>query len=240
MPTSVAVVTGGSRGIGRAFVLEAARRGYAALFTHRGRRSDAEDTVHEVEAAGGRAVAVLADVASDEGVDAVRAAAAALGPVALLVNNAGILAHGELGETTDELFDAAMAVHVKGPMKLTRALREDLSAAAGAVLNVSSTGGIVGSVHGVSYGASKAATIGLTKTLARELAPHVRVNAIAPGPVATDMYAAIPPEEQRAVEGETPLRRVAQPAEIARTGLDICSWPNVTGQVIVTDGGRVM
>lgn len=240
MTTPVAVVTGGSRGIGRAFVLECARRDLAVVLTHRGRGTDAEETVRAVEELGGRAVAVVADVTTDEGVAAVVTAAAGLGTVQVLVNNAGILAHGELDETTDELWDAAFAIHVKAPMKLTRALRDDLASSRGAVLNLSSTGGVVGSVHGVSYGASKSAVIGLTKTLARELAPHVRVNAVAPGPVATDMYSSIPADEQEAVENETPLRRIADPSEIARTGLDIASWPNVTGQVIVSDGGRVM
>lgn len=240
MTTPVAVVTGGSRGIGRAFVVEAARRGYTVVFTHRGRGTDAEETVHAAEQVGARAIGVIADVTSDEGIAAVHAAASDLGTVSLVVNNAGILAHGDLAETTDDLWNGAFAIHVKAPMKLTRALHADLAASGGAVLNVSSTGGIVGSVHGVSYGSSKAAVIGLTKTLARELAPDVRVNALAPGPVATDLYSSIPLAEQRAVEDETPLKRIAEPEEIARTGLDLSSWPNVTGQVVVSDGGRVM
>lgn len=240
MSTPVAVVTGGSRGIGRAFVLESVSRGFAVVFSHRGRGTDAEDTVRAAEERGGTAVGVVADITTDEGIEAVRVAATSLGRVELLVNNAGILAHGALDEMTDDTFNAAFAIHATAPMKLTRALRADLAASRGAVVNLSSTGGVVGSVHGVAYGASKAATVGLTKTLARELAPEIRVNAVAPGPVATDMYAAIPAEEQRAVEDETPLRRIAAPHEIARIGLDISAWPNVTGQVVVSDGGRVM
>lgn len=240
MSRPVAVVTGGSRGIGRAFVLECVDRGMTVVFTHRGRGTDAEDTVAAAREAGGVAIPVVADVATDDGVAAVKAAAAEAGTVNVLVNNAGILAHAELDSMADETWDAAFDIHVRAPMKLARALRADLETSRGSILNLSSTGGVAGSVHGVAYGSSKAAIIGLTKTLARELAPKVRVNAVAPGPVATDMYATIPADEQAEVENETPLRRIADPSEIARTGLDVCSWPNVTGQVIVSDGGRIM
>ena len=106
---------------------------------------------------------------------------------------------------------------------------------------MSSDGGVAGSLHGAPYGATKAGLIGLTKTLARELAPHVRVNAIAPGPVATEMWYAIDPAVQEQVmEREMPLKRIAQPEDIARSGLDIASWPDASGIVVLLDGGRIM
>ncbi len=105
---------------------------------------------------------------------------------------------------------------------------------------MASDGGVVGSLHGAAYGATKAGVIGLTRSLARELAPRVRINAIAPGPVATEMWDEIPDHQKQLVYQTTPLNRIAQPAEIARSGLDLCEWPNVTGEVLVSDGGRVM
>ena len=158
----------------------------------------------------------------------------------LLVNNAGTMAHGLLGELTTEGWRRSFDVHVTAPMVLARGFAESLRATRGAILNVSSTGGVVGSVHGAAYGASKAAVLGLSKSLARELAPDVRVNTLAPGPVGTDMYADLPEDERRAVEDETPLGRVAEPREIAVAGLDLCHWTYATGQTLVVDGGRVM
>ncbi|MBO9523116.1 MAG: SDR family oxidoreductase [Nocardioidaceae bacterium] len=236
LPGSV-VVTGGSRGIGRAFVVEAAARGYDVFFTHRGRAADAAETV---AAAGPRARAVEADLLDRAALDGLVATVLAHGPVHLLVNNAGTMAHGTLGELTDEGWRRSFNVHVTAPVLLAGGFADSLRATRGAILNVSSTGGVVGSVHGAAYGASKAAILGLTKSLARELAPDVRVNTIAPGPVGTDMYADLPEDERRAIEAETPLRRVAEPREIAQAGLDLCHWTYATGQTLVVDGGRVL
>ena len=125
-------------------------------------------------------------------------------------------------------------------MLLARELAPDLARNGGAIVNVASDGGVAGSVHGAPYGASKAATIGLGHTLARELAPGVRVNTLAPGPIATDMWAAVPERDRRAVEDATPLGRVGTSDEIARCALDLASWTYVTGQTLVINGGRVM
>lgn len=239
-PGSV-VVTGGSRGIGRAFVVEAARRGYDVHFTHRGRADDVQATIRAARATSESSVTPH-EVELDDQVALEDAVATILeaGPVHLLINNAGTMAHGELAELTDEDWRRSFDVHVTAPMILARGLGPSLTSTAGAILNVSSTGGMVGSLHGAAYGASKAAVIGLGKTLARELAPHVRVNTLAPGPVATEMYRDLPESERRAVESTTPLGRVAEPQEIAVAGLDVCHWGYVTGQTLVIDGGRVM
>lgn len=239
--TSLAVVTGGSRGIGRAFVLEAARRGHRVVFTYVSRDSDAAETVRLAEARGGRADSVRADLAEPAGVELVAAAAAELGPVSLLVNNAGVSQETSLGAMTREAWERALAVNLNAPAFLAQAFCAGLTETRGAILNVSSDGGVAGSLHGPPYGSTKAGLIGLTKTLARELAPHVRVNAIAPGPVATDMWFEIDPAvQEQVVEHEVLLKRVAQPEDIARAGLDIASWPDATGIVVVLDGGRIM
>ncbi len=236
----VAVVSGGSRGIGRAFVFEAARRGWDVVFGYRSRSAEAADVVAAVEQAGARALAVQGDMANPGDVAALGEQALAFGEVSLLVNNAGLGIECFLRDLTPELWAEMIAVNLTAPCFLARALEPSLSRNNGAIVNISSTGGVVGSVHGPAYGATKAGLIGLTMTLARELAPHVRVNALAPGPVATEMWFAMKDDVQRRVEAEMPLRRVATPEDIARAGLDVASWPDATGQVITIDGGRVM
>jgi 3-oxoacyl-[acyl-carrier protein] reductase len=238
--SGVALITGGSRGIGRAFVLEAARRGYTPVFGYRSRAADAAETVEAARGLGCDARAVASDLADLDAVDLLAAAARDAGAVVLLVNNAGLGEDVRLTQMTREVWERYLAVNLTAPCFLVRALSGDLAASRGAVLNVSSDGGVTGSLHGAPYGATKAGLIGLTRTLARELAPDVRVNAIAPGPVSTEMWDGMPEAQKRLVYDTTPLRRVATPQEIARAGLDLCEWPNVTGEVLVIDGGRVM
>jgi len=237
----LALVTGGSRGIGRAFVLEAVRRGYDVVFSYRSRDADAAKTVELAADIGGDAQSVCADLSDFDGVRAVASAAHAKGRVSLLVNNAGIGEEFTLEELTREAWERSVAINLTAPTFLAKELKADLVAQRGAILNVSSDGGVAGSLHGAPYGATKAGLIGLTKTLARELAPHVRCNAIAPGPVATEMWFAIDPAVQKQViEREMPLQRIAQPEDIARAGLDISSWPDASGIVVLLDGGRIM
>ena len=241
MTAAVTVVTGGSRGIGRAFVLEAVTRGHRVVFSYRNRADDARETVKLAEALDGEAVSVQADLEHFEGVDVLAEAAHRHGEVSLLVNNAGIGEEFTLEQLTRDAWDRSIAVNLTAPAFLAKAFKADLIAQRGAILNVSSDGGVAGSLHGAPYGATKAGLIGLTKTLARELAPHVRVNAIAPGPVATEMWFAIDPAVQEQVtEREMPLKRIAQPEDIARAGLDVASWPDASGIVVLLDGGRIM
>lgn len=237
----VALVTGGSRGIGRAFALEAVRRGYRTVFSYRSRKDEADSAVIEAEKLGGQAIAVQADLARFEDVGRLAAAAREQGRVSLLVNNAGLGEEFTLQAMGRDDWERVLAVNLTAPTFLTKELRDDLVAARGSILNVSSDGGVAGSLHGAPYGATKAGLIGLTKTIARELAPHVRCNAIAPGPVATEMWFSVDPETQKQVtEREVLLKRIAQPEDIARAGLDIASWPDATGIVVVLDGGRIM
>lgn len=236
----VVLVTGGSRGIGRAVVIEAAGRGYDVVFSHRGRGRDAKDTVEATRATGRSARAVVASMEKPADLGALVAEARRAGQVHVLVTCAGFLADARLDDITDEQWWASLDVHVTAPMLLAKELAPDLARVGGAIVNLASDEGVAGSVHGAPYGTSKAATIGLGHSLARELAPHVRVNTLAPGPVATDMWDALPESSRRVVEGATPLGRVGTPEEIARCALDLASWTYVTGQTLVVNGGRVM
>jgi 3-oxoacyl-[acyl-carrier protein] reductase len=237
----VALVTGGSRGIGRAFVLEAVRRGYRVVFSYRSRREEAENTSAAAARLGGEAIPVQADLEDFDAVATLAAAARRAGAVALLVNNAGLGEEYTLEQLTRRDWERSIAVNLTAPTFLIKELRDQLVAQRGSIMNVSSDGGVAGSLHGAPYGATKAGLVGLTKTVARELAPHVRCNAIAPGPVATEMWFAIDPETQKQVtENEVLLKRIASPEDIARAGLDVASWPDATGIVVVLDGGRIM
>ncbi|MGY2873634.1 3-oxoacyl-[acyl-carrier protein] reductase [Marmoricola sp. URHA0025 HA25] len=236
----VALVTGGSRGIGRAVVVEAARRGYDVVFSHRGRGTDEAETIAQVGEAAGAVTPVVADMEVPEDLSRLAGVARARGPVHLLVTCAGILQDQLLADVTDDYWWSSLDVHITAPMILARELATELAENEGAIVNVSSDGAVVGSIHGAPYGASKAGTIGLGQTLARELAPRVRVNTLAPGPVSTDMWSSVPEESRRAVEDLTPLGRVGTPEEIARCVLDIASWTYVTGQTLVVNGGRFM
>lgn len=235
----VAVVTGGSRGIGRAIAIEAARRGFDTVFTYRDEVSAAE-TLEIARAAGLLVRGVRLHLDDREAVAAFGAGLADHGRASLLVNNAGMIRAGALSTVSDADWDATVATNLTAPFLLSRALERSLRANRGAIVNISSNGGVSGSMLGTPYGATKSGVLGLTWTLARELAPDVRVNAIAPGSTATDMYANIDEAERRAFESAIPLQRVAQPEEIGRVVLDVAQWGYVTGQTIVVDGGVIM
>lgn len=237
---TVAVVTGGSRGIGRATALEAAHRGYDVLVACGRDRDRAEDVAREVEIVGRRSGACAVDLTTRRGLDELVEAARLLGPVALLVNNAGITNSSSLEDLDEQRWQQALSLNLTAPVWLTKELAPDLSANHGAVINVGSTGGITGSVHSLPYSASKAGLIGATKTLARMLAPTVRVNLVAPGITATDLLDGINDAQREAILSGQVLPRLAHPTEIARVILDVSQWEFATGQTFVVDGGRVM
>jgi 3-oxoacyl-[acyl-carrier protein] reductase len=236
----VAVVTGGSRGIGRAVALEAARRGFDVALSFRSRKDEAQAVVDEIDTMGRRAAAVMVDLAVPGDGSVVVDAARSLGEVSLLVNNAGITNSCALDDLTLDGFEEALAVNLTAPAWLSKLLAPDLRRSAGAIVNMGSTGGLTGSVHSLAYGASKAGVHGMTKTLARMLAPDVRVNAVCPGPIATEMLDSLTPVQMEAVMAATPVGRLGTPEEIAAVVLDVAGWTYCTGQAIVVDGGRVM
>ncbi len=234
-----ALVTGGSRGIGRAVVVEAVRRGYDVLFSYRDKES-ARETLKVARAVGRRVEAVPTEMADRESVLNLAREAARWPALSLLVNNAGVVLGGPIRSVTDDQWDASFEINVSAPFLLSRELAEMLGRHEGSIVNVSSNGGVAGSALGAPYGTAKAALIGLTMTLAKELAPEVRVNAIAPGSVATDLYDTISPDVRRNFEAAIPLRRVGTAEEIGRATLDIAEWTYATGTTVVVDGGVVM
>lgn len=240
-----ALVTGASRGIGRAIAAVLAREGWPVCVNYLERRDAAESLVRELRARGFAAMAAQADVADREAVDAcVRAASEELGPVELVVNNAGISHQGLFQDTDDAAWDRLLAVNLTGPRNAIRAvLPHMLSEKRGSIVNISSMWGLRGGSCEAAYACTKAGIIGLTRSLALELAPSgIRVNCVAPGCVETDMVRALGPETRAMLIDETPLGRLGTPEDIAEAVAFLASERAafVTGQVLTADGGFVV
>ena len=243
MPQRVALVTGSSRGIGRAIALRLAREGAAVAVNYRERRDQANEVVDAITQAGGRAVAIAADVAS--AVDCTRlveAARQALGPIDILVNNAGVFRKGDLADFDFAQMEGMRNVNVDGLVRVTRAVAGDMQARRwGRIVNVASIAGIgTSSVGTTFYAATKAAVITLTRRFALDLGPHgITVNAIAPGFIATDM-AAQSGADFDAIAGKAMLRRVGTPDDIAAAAAFLASEDAgfITAQLLTVDGGR--
>lgn len=200
----------------------------------------AEAVTDEVREAGRRAAVHLADLADVEALDALARAARDLGPVTLLVNNAGRTHSSSLAQMSYDGWQHSLALNLTAPVWLSRLLAPDLATHRGAIINVGSTGGIVGSVHSLPYAATRAGLLGVTKTLARMLAPDVRVNLVAPGITDTDLLAGITDAQREEIVSGQPLRRIGTAEEAARAVMDVAGWTYATGQTVVVDGGRVM
>jgi 3-oxoacyl-[acyl-carrier protein] reductase len=241
-----ALVTGSASGIGRAAALRLARAGYDVAINYRRSEDDARRTMAELEALGGRHLALRADVSDDAAVAAmVAAAGAAYGRLDALVNNAGMTS----STSPDDLdgvdlaeWDRVFAVNVRGLFQVTRACADRLRAARGSVVNVASIVGLRPGPQPLAYAASKAAVVSLTRTLSRVLAPEVRVNAVAPGWIAGEwMQRTLGADYDRLMERRaawTPIKRNVTVADVAETIFSlIASNPYVTGQTIVVDGG---
>ncbi len=241
----VALVTGSSRGIGRAVALELAREGYDVCVNYLQHREAAESLVSQLQEMGREAIAVQADVADSRAVEyMVRQTEDALGPVTLLVNNAGISWYGLFQDTDDSTWDRVLAVNLTGARNMARAvLPRMISEKAGCIINISSMWGLRGASCEVAYACSKAAIIGLTRSLALEVAPSgIRVNCVAPGCIETDMVRVLGPETRDMLIGETPLGRLGAPEDIAHAVAFLASEKAsfLTGQVLGADGGFIV
>lgn len=241
----VALVTGASRGIGRSVARELGTSGAYVAVNYARDAEAAAETVRIVQEDGGRSISVQADVAvADEVAALVDQVEERLGPVDILVNNAGITRDGLFVRMPEEDWDAVVAVSLKGAFLTSKAVsRGMMKRRQGSIINVSSVVGRRGNAGQANYGAAKAGLIGLTKSLARELAPrNVRVNAVAPGYVETEMTGRLVDDAREAIRANTPLGRFGTPEDVARAvhylASDEASF--VTGVVLPVDGGLGM
>ena len=239
----VALVTGGSRGIGAAVVLGLARRGCDVAFTYRGRADAAEAVAEEVRNLGRRAMPIQADVANFAAADkAVDSIVAEFGRLDILVCNAGITWDGVVWKMTEKQWDTVIETNLKGYFNYNRAAaRVFKDRRSGKIVNIASINGIRGKFAQSNYSASKAGNIALTKSLAKELGKfNVNVNCVAPGMVMTEMAESLAPEFLNAAVKETVLGRIATADDVANVVAFFCSDASrhVTGEVIKVDGGQ--
>jgi 3-oxoacyl-[acyl-carrier protein] reductase len=238
----VALVTGASRGIGAQVAKVLAANGAAVAVNYAGSATAAQAVVEEIEAAGGRAIALQADV-SDPGAATglVEVTIAELGGLDIIVNNAGITRDGLLVRMSDEDWGAVINTNLTGVFNVTRAAtRHLMKQRSGAIVNVTSVVGLMGNSGQANYSAAKAGVIGLTKTVARELAPRgVRCNAVAPGFIETDMTAKLPENIRHTLVGEIALGRFGAVDDVADAVLFLASDAAgyITGQTLAIDGG---
>jgi len=232
------LVTGGAKRIGRAIVERLARDGWDIAIHYNGSATDAARLAGEIREAGGNAVALGADLTDEAAAGRLAGEAAdALGGLNALVNNASVFKRDDLSDDNRELWDLHMAVHVRAPYVLTRALLHGLGPdAVGAVVNIVDQRVLNPSSHFLSYTLSKMALWDQTQVLARAMAPRVRVNAIGPGPVLPSSRQSNDDFERQALQ--TPLGHAVDPAEIAAAAAFLLDAPSVSGQIIAVDAGQ--
>jgi 3-oxoacyl-[acyl-carrier protein] reductase len=242
VPESTALVTGASRGIGRAISVALARSGHAVAINYASNADEAKETLRLVEAEGAEGVCVQADVGDADEVDrCFKDVEDSLGPVSVLVNNAGIRADGLAMTMKDDAWDSVIRTNLFGTFACSRrALRGMLRARGGRIVNVSSIAGINGSPGQINYAAAKAGVIGLTKTLAREVAgKNITVNAVVPGLIETDLTTVLNEKQWDTLVAQIPQGRAGTPTEVASVVAYLCSKEAayVTGSLFVVDGG---
>lgn len=241
----VALVTGGSRGIGRAIAVSLATTGATVVVNYRGNQAAADETVAAIESAGGKAVAIQADVANGEDVDRLfKDVLERFGRIDVLVNNAGITRDTLMLRMKDEDWDAVMDTNLRGLFLCTRAaLRPMTRARWGRIINITSVVGLMGNAGQANYPAAKAGIIGFSKSVAREIGSRsITVNAVAPGFIDTELTAVLGPETREALTKQIPLGRLGTPEDVAGLVTFLASEQAayITGQTFNSDGGMVM
>ena len=238
----VALVTGASRGIGASIAKKLASDGSFVIVNFNGSKERADGVVEEIKAAGGDAVAMQCDVSDFEACGAfITEIVKTYGRLDILVNNAGITKDGLFMKMSEADFDSVINTNLKGAFNTIRhASRQFLKQKSGRIINISSVSGLLGNAGQANYAASKAGVIGLTRSVARELASRqITVNAVAPGFVGTEMIEAMTDSAKEAMTGMIPFGRIGEPEEIAETVAFLASdgARYITGQVIAVDGG---
>ena len=234
----MALVTGAGKRLGRAVALRLAGEGADVAVHYRGSDREATEVVAEIERLGRRAVAMPAELTGVEEIRAlVQRVAHEFGRIDVLVNSAANFLPSSVISTTEEIWDASLDTNVKGPFFLAQATAPWLRRSNGVIVNFADTGGILGWSGYIAHSVSKAGMIMLTKTLAKALAPEVRVNAIAPG---TITMAGDPPEWEQEFVKLAPLKKTGTPEDIAEAVSYLVSAKFLTGHVLVLDGGRTL
>ena len=241
----IAVVTGASRGIGRGIALAMAREGATVVVNYNGSKERAEEVVAEIENAGGKAVAKQCNVSDfSQAKEFFAEVVKEYGRIDILVNNAGITRDNLLMKMSEQEFSDVIDTNLKGTFHTIKHLsRQFLKQRSGRIINISSVSGILGNAGQANYSASKAGVIGLTKSVARELASRgITANAIAPGVIATDMTEVLSDGVKESLKERVPLGHIGAPEDIAKAVAFLASEDAayITGQVLAVDGGMSM
>jgi 3-oxoacyl-[acyl-carrier protein] reductase len=241
----VALVTGGSRGIGRAIALDLAKNGASVAVNFAGSEAKANEVVNEIKANGGNAFAIKADVSNgDEVQQMIKAVISQFGTLDILVNNAGITRDNLLMRMKDAEWDDVINTNLKGVFLCTKGVtRQMMKQRSGRIINIASVVGVSGNAGQANYVAAKAGVIGLTKTTAKELASrNITVNAVAPGFITTDMTDELPEDVKTEMLKQIPLAKLGEPSDIANIVTFLASEKSkyITGQTVHVNGGMVM
>lgn len=241
----IAVVTGGSRGIGKGIALELAKRGATLIINYNNSADAANEVVEQIKAGGGQATAVQADVSTEEGANAlIKAATDTYGKIDILINNAGTTRDNVIMMMKPEDFDTVIQTNLRSTWLCSKAaVRSMMRKRYGRIVNITSISGIAGNAGQTNYSASKAGIIGLTKALAREVASRgITVNAVAPGFVLTDLTKDLPEDITKQLNNNIPLGRWGEIPDVAYSTAFLASdeAAYITGHVLVVDGGMAM